>query len=135
MKEWFDDVHFNLLKNLKQDMTQFKNKKIKEWLMYHWESNEHGSDSESFEHLGTLTLLKLARSREWYRANPNIIKQGKKLLACLLMKENEYLGQQWENWTRWKNDKLIMTDSMCTTLFGKRITKKEWNQVVNEIKM
>ncbi|KMZ99350.1 hypothetical protein PVNG_04608 [Plasmodium vivax North Korean] len=135
LKKWMNDTHSNLFKILVKDMSQFENKKTKEWLMNHWKKNERGYGSESFEVMTTSKLLNVAKSREWYRANPNINRERRELMKWFLLKENEYLGQEWKKWTQWKKVKFFVFNSMCTTFSGKRLTKEEWNQFVNEIKV
>ncbi|KJP88316.1 hypothetical protein AK88_02097 [Plasmodium fragile] len=136
LKKWLDDTYSTLPEIYAKDMEQLKYKKIKGWLMYQWQKNEKDSDHESLELMKASEFLQLAKSREWYRSNLDIDKQREEFMKWFVLKENEYLKKQEQSdWTYWKNVKLIMTDSMCTTLSVKPITKKQWNQLVNEIKM
>ncbi|GAB66749.1 tryptophan-rich antigen [Plasmodium cynomolgi strain B] len=133
VKKWMNDTNNNLFKILAKDMLQFQNKKIKEWLMYHWKNNEGGS--VPFGLMTTSKILKLIKSKEWYRTNPIINMQRRELMKWFILKENEYLKREWRNWTYWKKVKFFVINSICTTLSRKRLTEEEWNQFINDIKV
>ncbi|KJP88571.1 hypothetical protein AK88_01850 [Plasmodium fragile] len=135
LDKWFNDTHLNLFKILKNNMIQFKNKKIKEWLMYHWKQNEGYSGYESLELMTASEFLNLVKSREWYRSSIDMDYQGQELTKWFLPKEKEYLKQEQSTWAHWEKDKYDVINSMCITLSGKRLTQEEWNQFVNEIKI
>ncbi|CAA9990590.1 Plasmodium exported protein, unknown function [Plasmodium knowlesi strain H] len=134
LEKWLDENHSNLFNILVKHMAQFKCKKIKGWLMYHWKMNEEDDDYETYAVMPTLKFLDLVQSRKWYHANPNIDKQRKELMEWFLLKEKEYVKKEQVDLSHWENIKHSSINSMITTFSEKRLTEKEWNKFLSEIK-
>ncbi|SBT31577.1 tryptophan-rich antigen [Plasmodium ovale wallikeri] len=126
-KVWIDQIHLQLYDTIMKEFVQWKNNKIKNWLMTYWNCNED-EYLANWEYMSLAKLLFITENKYW------ITGEKEQLMKWLQNREAAYKNSEWNQLSEWKNDKILLFNDWLKSFINKWVSGKQWKVWVEERK-
>ncbi|KAI4833837.1 uncharacterized protein MKS88_000326 [Plasmodium brasilianum] len=132
LKNWLSENETIYCKWTLDEWNEWKNNKIKEWITTNWKVNEDQYWSK-YDDVSALALTPLEKN-QFYKWKERIFREGIEWKNWSAIKESKYINSNWNAWSEWKNEKLMLFNHWVNSFVEKWVRQRQWNVWIDERK-